>query len=121
MSLDDVDRAELQRLEESLWRPETRFDRDYMESVLAPDAREFGRSGRSYDRRAIIDATAGEIRAEWPLRELTVQPVAADVALVTYVSVAEYESVEVSHRSTLWVRHAGTWRMVFHQGTPISG
>ena len=44
---------ELRGLEESLWRAETRFDRKYMDAVLAPDFAEFGRSGRRYDRDAI--------------------------------------------------------------------
>ena len=38
------DRELLQRLEEELWREETRFDLSRMEEVIAEDFFEFGRS-----------------------------------------------------------------------------
>ena len=34
MSIDERDMSTLAQLEESLWRGETRFDRDYMEGVV---------------------------------------------------------------------------------------
>ena len=42
------DRERLERLEESLWQEVTRFDLTRMESVLAEDFPEVGRSGRIY-------------------------------------------------------------------------
>ena len=45
-----MDTEELRILEESLWRHETRFDRDYLQRVLHPDFFEFGRSGRVWTR-----------------------------------------------------------------------
>ena len=39
------DRQLLQRLEEELWRAETRFDVSRMEEIIAEDFFEFGRSG----------------------------------------------------------------------------
>ena len=50
MELSDLDRETLERLEEELWREETRFDMQRMEEVLAADFFEFGRSGRFYRR-----------------------------------------------------------------------
>jgi hypothetical protein len=40
------EREQLQRLEEDLWREQTRFDIAYMEQVIAGDFFEFGRSGQ---------------------------------------------------------------------------
>jgi hypothetical protein len=46
----------LRRLEEELWREETRFDRRRMDAVIGEDFFEFGRSGRvqgtPFDERA---------------------------------------------------------------------
>jgi hypothetical protein len=44
----DTDVYDRRQLEESLWRPQTRFDREYTDNILAPDFFEFGRSGRVY-------------------------------------------------------------------------
>ena len=42
--------AELRRIEEALWRPETRLSPEWMDGVLAEDFVEFGASGRIHDR-----------------------------------------------------------------------
>jgi len=49
LTLSEEDRRVLQRLEEDLWREETRFDISYMDQVMAEDFFEFGRSGRVYN------------------------------------------------------------------------
>ena len=50
MEMSKQDRDALERLEEELWKDETRFDRKRMTEVIAPDFLEFGRSGRIYTR-----------------------------------------------------------------------
>jgi hypothetical protein len=53
------------------------------------------------------------------LAKFAVRSIAADVALVTYVSEVTYgEVTEVANRSSLWTRYEGAWRIRFHQGTP---
>src|SRR5436305_924063 len=123
MTLTADEHDELRRLEESLWRAETRFDRDHMSEVLAPDFFEFGRSGRVYRREDILkdllEAPAQPIDTIFSFAKFAVRSIAADVALVTYVSEVTYRGVkEVANRSSLWSRHAGGWRIRFHQGTP---
>src|SRR6516164_7020605 len=90
MTLTADEHDQLRRLEESLWRPETRFDRDHMNEVLAPDFFEFGRSGRVYRREDTLDVPAQPINARLPLAKFAVRLIAADVALVTYVSHVTY-------------------------------
>ena len=119
MTLSAEEHDQLRRLEESLWRVETRFDRDHMNEVLAPDFLEFGRSGRVYRREDTLDVPAQSGDATLPLAKFAARSIAADVALVTYVSEVTYGQVkEVANRSSLWSRHAGGWRIRFHQGTP---
>jgi hypothetical protein len=119
MGLDASDIEELQRLEESLWRRETRCDPDYMRSITTEDLFEFGRSGRTYTRDDLLDIPDQEIPATLPLQGLTVHEVAADVALVTYISELQFTTLDLANRSSLWVRSGGQWKLRFHQGTPI--
>jgi hypothetical protein len=115
--------AELYALEESLWRPETRFDRAYMDAILAAGAFEFGRSGRSYDRVGLLPedgAHESEIDIDLPLSDFAVRYLSDTVALVTYLSVVRYDDVQVSHRSSVWVSSDGRWQLAFHQGTPAA-
>jgi hypothetical protein len=46
--LSEADRQKLIRLEEDMWREETRHDTQFMQQHLASDFFEFGRSGRIY-------------------------------------------------------------------------
>jgi hypothetical protein len=115
----DSDAETLRELEESLWRAETRFDLAHMETVLAPDFVEFGRSGRIYYRDACLAIPAGELDAE--LRNIQIRFLAPDVAQVTYVSVLRHETVDHANRSSLWTRTGSGWRLRFHQGTPTAG
>jgi hypothetical protein len=114
-----TDPEDLRLLEESLWRTETRFDRDYMERILASDFVEFGRSGRVYSRAAILALPRQPIEAR--LRDFAVRAAGSDLALVTYVSEVRREdgTVELGNRSSLWGRVADGWQLRFHQGTPV--
>lgn len=113
-----ADRELLRRLEESLWRSETRFDQAHMERVLAPDFLEFGRSGRTYDRDSCLAAEPFEIDAVIPLPRFSVTALDGDTALVTYVSEVRYEEVLRANRASIWSRVPDGWQLRFHQGTP---
>jgi hypothetical protein len=113
---DDVE--DLRRLEESLWRSETRNDRSHLEEVLAPDFVEFGRSGEIWSREEILDGPGQELDARLPLPGFTVRMVGPDAALVTYRSEFVSGNPLRANRSSLWNRMDGEWRLVFHQGTP---
>lgn len=117
MTADDLDL--LRRLEESLWRPETRWDREHMERVLAPEFVEFGRSGRIWSRDQILAAAPIPLEVRLPLPAFHVTFPSEDVALVTYRSDVVQPEPSQANRSSLWRRESGTWRLVFHQGTPV--
>ena len=114
-----ADHEQLKRLEESLWRSETRFDRDHMERILAPGFIEFGRSGRVYSRTEILALPPRAVDAT--LRDLTVRPLADGVALLTYLSEVHSDGDgELANRSSIWTRSDGQWTLLFHQGTPTT-
>ena len=115
--LDDEVVTELRRLEESLWREETRFDRDYMDDLLSPGFIEFGRSGKIWTREAMLTTPKRKIGARIPLAKFGVRMISDDVALVTYRSEGLEDDVEVGNRASIWRKTDGGWKLEFHQGT----
>lgn len=118
MEINQADYEQLKTLEESMWIAETRFDKEYMERTLTPDFFEFGRSGRVYKKEETISAPMQEIKAKLPLRNFSIKLIAPDVALVTYISEVEYETLEMGNRSSIWLKTNEGWKLKFHQGTP---
>lgn len=113
------DRDQLERLEEDLWREETRFDVAYMEQVLADDFVEFGRSGRIYQRSEALAVSKQPIDAVLPLPDLEIRLLGEDIAQVIYNSHVTYHGVvQKAHRSSIWSRTVKGWVLRFHQGTP---
>ena len=119
--VDPVLHETLARLEETLWRSETRYDDSYMEHVFAEDFFEFGRSGRTYNRSDLLVGASGrpEIKAKLPLAKFSARHLTQDVIQTTYVSeVMHGGEVQYANRSSIWTRQSGEWKLRFHQGTP---
>ncbi|MFO7298802.1 MAG: DUF4440 domain-containing protein [Actinomycetes bacterium] len=111
----------LQRLEESLYLPETRFDQQYMDELLAPEFVEFGSSGRVWNRMQIIRTDPVEIAAKLPLPDLEIRLLGVEVALVTYRTEMGLDFATAANRSSVWRFYPdGKWRLVFHQATPTN-
>lgn len=120
MEFGEHDRRELELLEEGLWRAETRFERAWMERVLAPGFFEFGRSGRVYSREDTLGIPARPIDARLPFKDFDVHLLSPDIAQVTYTSVETYEGEEqIANRSSLWSRTGDGWQLLFHQATAV--
>ena len=112
------DCRELTRLEECMWRAETRFDMAFMEAHLAPDFFEFGRSGKTYARADLLAGPTLSFSAQLPLPNLSIRMLSPDTAQLTYRSAATFDGVvEHARRSSIWTRTNNTWVMRFHQGT----
>jgi hypothetical protein len=108
---------ELMHLEEELLETATRHNRQRLEQLIAPDFREFGSSGRVFDRAAILESLLSEppgpaIRVSG----FAIQPLTDDLVLVTYRT---HKDATESLRSSLWRRHEGAWQILFHQGTRV--
>jgi hypothetical protein len=117
--LSEEDKAEITRLEEAMWRGETRFNLMFQETRFAPDYFEVGRSGRVYERRQLIFSETREIRARLPLEDLSIRLLDENTAQVTYNSHVVCDGVvEHARRSSIWSRGKQGWVMRFHQGTP---
>jgi len=121
MELSIEDQKTLRRLEESLWREETRFDIGLMDNIIASDFYEFGRSGRIYERSDTLDAGRQSIDAVLPLQNLKIRMLNEVTAQVTYNSIVTYDGiVEYGRRSSIWSKTDKGWKLRFHQGTPYS-
>jgi len=109
------------QLEESLWRADTRLNKELMQQTFAADIREFGASGQTYDREGLLTVDpAVTLDAVLPLQDFHAQQLSPDVILVTYVSEMRSEGGEFrTNRSSIWCLQDGGWRLRFHQGTPL--
>ena len=120
IDLTQEEREALRKLEEELWREETRFDQRRMREIIAEDFFEFGRSGRVYRREDTLAIARQPIDTVLPLPDFQARLLAPDVAQVTYNSAVSYNGV-VHHarRSSIWSRAGSGWQIRFHQGTPF--
>ena len=109
--LDQVIEAEL-----ALLRPDVRANAKAVLRLLHADFREFGASGRVWDRDAIVAALAAEPSQGAVADDMHATRLADNVVLLTY---SAQTAAHTSSRSSLWVRDDGTWRLLFHQGTPV--
>lgn len=122
--MDEKIHEELRRLEESLWRSETRLDDTLMDKIFSEDFCEFGRSGGIYRREEMLlgQINMTEIPATLPLRGFRVRSLSDDIVQVTYISEMRLGTeVEMSNRSSIWRRDKDGWKLCFHQGTPTNG
>lgn len=110
---------ELKKLEESLWISQTRFDTTYMDNILGKDFFEFGRSGRIYSRSETLSHPKQEIFAKIPLENFKVHHIDFNTKQVTYISEVGVEKLR-ANRSSIWVNNEGSWKLIFHQGTPVN-
>ena len=121
MKADPTLSEHLRKLEESLAKPEIRRSPEELDRLLADDFREFGGSGRVFDKGQIIDALQSQPEVQLWLDEFQVKCLSPDIVLVTYRGNCRFPgSDEVSHslRSSIWRHRDGRWKVVFHQGTP---
>jgi hypothetical protein len=111
------------KLEVQLMDPDFRRDREKVAAVLAEDFREFGSSGRFWTREAILEWMASEEAFPPPtVEDFAVGMLSPDVVLVTYRAVRDGAAEKARRetlRSSIWVRRAGGWQILFHQGTTV--
>jgi hypothetical protein len=114
---------QLRELEESHLRADIRSSPESMRALLADEFVEFGSSGRIYDRAAVIASLSGQPHFNSRIDDFVVRALSSEVALTTYKLSAWSTSggqVRVTLRSSVWVHRAGSWVLVFHQGTLAS-
>lgn len=123
--MDEALKQRLFALELELLEPATRASVARLSALLDEAFIEFGASGRSIDRQALLQALPAEAGAvRYRAFDLQAWLPAPDLAQLRYRSERrDGDGAPVRHalRSSLWRCRNGEWRMLFHQGTPIPG
>ncbi len=114
--------AQLQALESELHHPGTRVTRERLEWLLHPEFSEVGRSGRQYTRETVIEHLAAqETQPEVVAKNYKAKLLGPGVALLRYESAERNPDGTLglrALRSSVWLRTANGWQLVYHQGTP---
>ncbi|RWX79051.1 DUF4440 domain-containing protein [Neorhizobium lilium] len=111
-------------LEAALQTREVRSVEARLRELLAPDFREFGRSGAAYTLNDILGSLPAETGRDddtLSISDFRISVLSEGVALATYLGTRTRPdgSRLLTNRSSIWREEAdGQWRMVFHQGTP---
>src|SRR5437660_10990424 len=111
-------KTQLHELEERLSEPAVRRDPETVSALLADDFREFGSSGRIFNKQQILVALQEESPSQLALTDFQATALAPDVVLVTYQAMQrrnQQQSIVHSLRSYIWVFRNARWQMIFHQ------
>jgi len=91
-----------------------------MKRILSETFIEIGRSGKIYDRDAVLATAQQPINAVIPLPDFQIRLLSDAIALVTYDShIKNDNTVLYAHRSSIWRLEPNGWKLQFHQGTPF--
>jgi hypothetical protein len=106
-------------LEEKLLEPTTRHSVNDLNGLLADGFTEFGRSGRVFDKQAVIGRIQKDETDRMNLSDFKVVILAPDTILATYRAIKTEPGGQKSYslRSSIWRRAGDKWQMFFHQGT----
>ncbi|HEY6724503.1 MAG TPA: DUF4440 domain-containing protein [Polyangiaceae bacterium] len=102
----------IRALEDQLLLPDVRASRSALDGLVSDQFMELGSSGQVYTKQEIVAQTLAMPTVNVSVSDFQVLAVAPDVALATY-------RTGRSMRSSIWRREGESWRIVFHQGTPI--
>jgi hypothetical protein len=104
----------LRKLEERLLDPAVRASSSEAGKLLPDNFREFGSSGKVFDKAKILEELAASpgFYGKYTVTDFSATQLAPDVFLVTY-RIVENQTL----RSSIWRKFSGDWKMVFHQGT----
>ncbi|MFT4051728.1 MAG: nuclear transport factor 2 family protein [Microbacterium sp.] len=105
--------------ERELQTPECRSDPARVAELLADDFEEVGASGSAWSKADTLAGIAAEA-SDAPrihVHDLVTRRVADDVVLVRWTSERNARRAE---RTSLWRRDDDRWRLVHHQGTPVT-
>lgn len=96
------------------------YNHEELDELLADEFLEFGSSGKSYDKKAQLDAVKGINRSnsiQLSVTDFKIKLLASDVLLATYKTF-RYNDSKYTLRSSIWKDNEVNWQMIFHQGTP---
>lgn len=96
--------------------PMVRADDDAVRQLLHDDFREFGSTGRVWDRRSIVEATGADTAERIAAEDFRPVRLGPDAILLTYTA---RRGAAASLRTSVWTRSAGAWLLLHHAGTAV--
>jgi hypothetical protein len=111
-------------LERQILEAQKHCDYEVIAALLAADFREVGSSGRIYTKTEILEAIREVEVLDYSLEQPRATSLGQNCVLLTYVATLRRcrgacESLQRSHRSSIWIERDGKWQVLYHQGTPI--
>lgn len=108
----------LEKRERELLDSNVRNDPARVTTYLAEDFQEVGRSGKTYSKADILETLKDEPPLRVSAEDFSFVPLAEQCILVRYTT---HSDGQVTKRCSVWLLQEHDWRMVYHQGTPVTG
>jgi glyoxylase I family protein len=96
---------------------------DVLAELIDNEFIEIGSSASIYDKAEVMRWLASDVHSERIGTSFKAHPLAENIILLTYISsIKDISSTNIKRamRSSIWRLSEGRWRMVFHQGTPLT-
>jgi hypothetical protein len=105
-------------LELELVRPETRKNVNRLDQLICDEFEEFSSSGRVFDKQDILDYLPKTETPVYYLNAFRFKAIYDGCILVKYITQVEGKR---AHRSSIWVKVNGYWKILHHQSSVIPG
>ncbi|MDR2135165.1 MAG: DUF4440 domain-containing protein [Treponema sp.] len=118
----------IKELEEKLLNPKVRGSRDELEKLISPHFIEYGSSGKIYNYPGTLAYLTARAREKFKYSFVNFKTcrLSGDIILALYILETEKNHrISITNRSSLWQLdgdgQAAAWRLIFHQGTRVTG
>jgi hypothetical protein len=106
------------KLEEALLDTSVRNDPERFGPLLDDSFLEHGQSGRRFSKAdCLADGTLGSVNLR--ISQFKLHPI-GDRAVLAVYRTEDLETGKTANRSSIWKSDGISWKMMFHQGTPVS-
>jgi len=116
---------QIETLELELLQPEVRKSGKRFDELLADDFVEFGMAGKIFNKEYFVKTVPtlkSEEHEKYEATDFEAKEIAPNTVLLTYKASVENTKTGVKFwtlRCSLWQKSGDSWKIIFHQGTPI--
>ncbi len=107
----------LLKLEMSLWIEETRNNKEYLNRILHPKFKEFGQSGKVYNKKDIIESKEVTLNVNFPFQNVDIKDLNNNYLITYQIERIIDNKITTSNRSSIWTCNNESCQLIFHQGT----
>jgi hypothetical protein len=91
------------------------------DKILHKDFFEFGSSGRIWNKKSVTKEFKALTESKCLISGFKIKLLSVDTALATYKArLNKNNSPSESLRCSIWKNFSGEWKIIFHQGTPLT-